>query len=84
MGSKTIFHLEAFVAKGMSASDLSDNSDENHRQLSHGIILNWFHVGYRCNNIPLNKCLSSWHVHRVNWSPHHGPRVSSKDSSKYV
>ena len=39
LGSKVIFHLEAFVAKGLTSKSYTDGSDENNCRIFDGIIL---------------------------------------------
>jgi Replication factor C subunit 3, C-terminal domain len=38
-GSKVIFHLEAFVAKGSACAIMSDNSDEDNCRILDGNVL---------------------------------------------
>jgi hypothetical protein len=41
LGSKVIFHLEAFVAKGMALVDWINRSNEDHRRILDGIVLSF-------------------------------------------
>jgi hypothetical protein len=41
LGSKVIFHLEAFVAKGTALIDWINRSNEGHRRILDGIVLSF-------------------------------------------